>query len=115
MPKPDLEIVRAAMFADPGVKAVDDLRWMPAASGLGIQATVTVASSAVDLATVQAVVGQILATQFGVTELHLTFNDPGPRVQVHPTALVLRPPVLHRVPYHRVGLPAPGAGACARG
>ena len=78
MPKPDLEIVRAAMFADPGVKAVDDLRWMPAASGLGIQATVTVASSAVDLATVQAVVGQILATQFGVTELHPTFNDPGP-------------------------------------
>lgn len=48
MPTPDLEMVRAAMFADPGVKAVDDLRWMPDPSGLGIQATVTVASSAVD-------------------------------------------------------------------
>lgn len=78
MPKADLEMLRAAVFADPGVKAVDDLRWMPASSGLSIQATVTVASSAVDLATVQAVLSQILATQFGVTELHLTFNDPGP-------------------------------------
>ena len=88
MPKPDLEIVRAAMFADPGVKAVDDLRWMPAASGLGIQATVTVASSAVDLATVQAVVGQILATQFGVTELHLTFNVDRPAFRRHPVAII---------------------------
>ena len=78
MPTPDLEMVRAAMFADPGVKAVDDLRWMPDPSGLGIQATVTVASSAVDLGTVQAVIGQMLAAQFGVTALNLTFNDPGP-------------------------------------
>ena len=66
------------MVAVPGVKAVDDLRWMPAASGLCSQSTVAVAASAVDLATVQAVVCQMLATQFGVTELHLTFNDPGP-------------------------------------
>ena len=80
MPNPDLEKVRAAMFTDPGVKTVEDLRWIESPQGVGIAATVTVASSAVDLGTVQAVIETLLADQFGIVQVTLTFNDPGPAV-----------------------------------
>jgi hypothetical protein len=66
------------MFADPGVRAVEDLQILTTAQGRQVQATVTVASSAVDLATVQAVTETVLSNQFGITQVSLTFKDPGP-------------------------------------
>ncbi|WP_223224504.1 hypothetical protein [Stenotrophomonas maltophilia] len=53
----NLEEVRAAMFTDPGVKAVDDLRLVPGKPpGRAIAATITVAAPAVDLDLVHAVI-----------------------------------------------------------
>lgn len=49
MNEAELEQVRTAMFTDPGVKAVDDLRLVPAKErGRAIAATITVAAPSVD-------------------------------------------------------------------
>lgn len=75
----DLEQVRAAMFAEPGVKAVDDLRLQRAVDGaFSLTATVTLVAPSVDLAVVRAVIANVLADQFAIYEIELTFNDPGP-------------------------------------
>jgi len=52
----NLEEVRAAMFTDPSVKAVDGLRLGPGpATGRAIVATITVAAPSADLDVVHAV------------------------------------------------------------
>ncbi len=66
------------MFADPGVGAVNELRLVPTSNGVGVQASVAVISSSVDIATVRATIGRMLADAFGVTDVILTFIDPGP-------------------------------------
>ena len=58
----NLEQVRAAMFTDPSVQAVDDLRLVPAKEhGRAIAATITVAAPSVDLDLVHAVTARVLA------------------------------------------------------
>lgn len=58
----NLEEVRAAMFTDPGVKAVDGLRLVPGlAPGRAIAATITVAAPSVDLDVVHAVIARVLS------------------------------------------------------
>ncbi|WP_164082235.1 hypothetical protein [Stenotrophomonas pavanii] len=75
----NLERVRAAMFTDPGVKAVDDLRLVPGKEhSRAIAATITVAAPSVDLDLVHAVIAQVLADQFDIDQVMLCFNDPGP-------------------------------------
>ena len=82
----DLEQVRAAMFADPGVKAVEGLRLLRTANGEhAISANVTVAASSVDLDLVRAVIAAVLADQFAIDQVELTFDDPGP-VSAQPTS-----------------------------
>ncbi|KLC01095.1 MULTISPECIES: hypothetical protein [Xanthomonas] len=75
----NIEQVRAAMFTDPGVKAVDDLRLVPGKEhGRAITATITVAAPSVDLNLVHAVIAKVLADQFDIDQVMLCFNDPGP-------------------------------------
>ncbi|MFB3128071.1 MAG: hypothetical protein ACE1Y7_00025, partial [Lysobacteraceae bacterium] len=73
----NLEQVRAAMFTDPGVKAVDDLRLVAGEHGRAIAATITVAAPSVDLDLVHAVIAQVLADQFGIDQIMLgeAFTD----------------------------------------
>ncbi|MDN8660675.1 hypothetical protein [Stenotrophomonas indicatrix] len=86
----NLEQVRAAMFTDPGVKAVDDLRLVSGNEhGRAIAATITVAAPSVDLDLVHAVTARVLADQFGIDQVMLSFNDPGP-VPPPPTAAPLK-------------------------
>ena len=85
----NLEQVRAAMFTDPGVKAVDDLRLVAGEHGRAIAATITVAAPSVDLDLVHAVIAQVLADQFGIDQIMLCFNDPGPGPPP-PTAVPLK-------------------------
>ncbi|HEL3255586.1 TPA: hypothetical protein UOA80_000296 [Stenotrophomonas maltophilia] len=86
----DLEEVRAAMFTDPGVKTVDDLRLVPGKPpGRAIAATITVAAPAVDLDLVHAVIAQVLSDHFNIDQVVLSFNDPGP-VPPPPTAAPLK-------------------------
>jgi Co/Zn/Cd efflux system component len=86
----NLENIRAAMFTDPGVKAVDDLRLVAANEhDPAIAATITVAAPSVDLDLVHAVIAQVLADQFGIHQVVLCFNDPGP-VPPPPTGAALR-------------------------
>ena len=64
MNEAELEQVRTAMFTDPGVKAVDDLRLVPAKErGRAIAATITVAAPSVDLDLVHAVIARVLADE----------------------------------------------------
>lgn len=75
----DLDHIRAAMFTEPGIKAVDGLRLSRAMNGeLTVTATVTVAAPAVDQSLVRAVVASVLADQFGIGHVELRFKDPGP-------------------------------------
>ena len=86
----NLEQVRAAMFTDPGVKAVDDLRLVSGSEhGRAIAATITVAAPSVDLDLVQSVTARVLADQFGIDQVMLCFNDPGP-MPPPPTAAPLK-------------------------
>jgi len=90
MNEAELEQVRTAMFPDPGVKAVDDLRLVPAKErGRAIAATITVAAPSVDLDLVHAVIARVLADQFDIDQVMLCFNDPGP-VPPQPTAAPLK-------------------------
>lgn len=74
-----LEQVRAAMFTDPGVTAVDDLCLVPGKEhSRAIAATITVAAPSVDLDLVRAAIAQVLADQFDIDQIMLCFNDPGP-------------------------------------
>lgn len=79
----NLEQVRAAMFTDPGVKAVDDLRLVAGEHGRAIAATITVAAPSVDLDLVHAVIAQVLADQFGIDQIMLCFNDPPGTAAAH--------------------------------
>lgn len=75
----NLEQVREAMFTDPGVKAVHDLRIVLGKEHRhAIAATITVAAPSVDLDVVHAVIAQVLADQFDIDQVMLCFNDPGP-------------------------------------
>lgn len=75
----NFEEVRAAMFTDPSVKAVDGLRLVPGpATGRAIVATITVAAPSADLDVVHAVIARVLFDQFGIEQAVLSFNDPGP-------------------------------------
>lgn len=84
----DLEAVRRAMFADPGVKAVgDDLRLFHAVEGgVGVAATVSVAAPDVDQELVRRVVAAVMQEQFGISEVDLIFQDPGAPSAVSPEA-----------------------------
>ena len=75
----DLETVRIAMFAHPGVKAVgSDLRLYRTGEGLlAVTAKVKLAAADVDQATVRRVVEAVLLEQFGICEVDLWFEDPG--------------------------------------
>lgn len=46
--------------------------------GRAIAATITVAAPSVDLDLVHAVIARVLADQFGIDQVMLCFNDPGP-------------------------------------
>ena len=86
----NLEEVRAAMFTDPSVKAVDGLRLVPGpATGRAIVATITVAAPSADLDVVHAVIARVLFDQFGIEQAVLSFNDPGP-AQPPPTTAPLK-------------------------
>lgn len=75
----NLEQVRAVMFTDPVVKAVDDLRLVPGKEhSRAITAIITVAAPSVDLDLVHAVTARVLADQFGIDQVMLCLNDPGP-------------------------------------
>ena len=75
----DLDHIRAAMFTEPGIKAVDALHLSRATNGaLMVTATVTVAAPVVDQSLVRAVVASVLADQFGIQHVELEFKDPGP-------------------------------------
>ncbi len=57
--------------------------------GRAIAATITVAAPSVDLDLVHAVTARVLADQFGIDQVMLCFNDPGP-VPPPPTAAPLK-------------------------
>ena len=80
MPPPNLEGVRGALFAHPGVKAVaeDPTLFQASGGGVGVRATLTVASPEVDMATVKATLLAVLQAQFAISDLILEFTDPGP-------------------------------------
>lgn len=80
MPLPDIEIVRSALFAHPGVKAVEEgpTLFQSSGGGVGVRATLTVASPDVDMGTVKGTILAVLQAQFAVSELILDFTDPGP-------------------------------------
>ena len=75
----DLEAVRLAMFAHPGVKAVDnDVRPYWAANGrIGVVGTISLAAPDVDQATVRATIEAILWERFGIAEVALSFKGGG--------------------------------------
>ena len=78
MSEVDVEAVERALFAHPGVKAVDNVRlYATSNGGLGVAADMSVAAGA-DLAVVRATVAIVVAEQFGICEVDLKFDDPGP-------------------------------------
>ena len=80
----NVEAVTRALFAHPGVKAVDDLRLYATGTGdLGVAAKMTLAAG-VDLAVVRATAAIVVAEQFGICEVDLRFNDPGPPPMMAP-------------------------------
>ncbi len=76
----DLEALRLAMFAHPGVKAVaPDLRLYRAVEGsMGVAATIHLAAPDVDQTTVQATTEEILRERFGIGEVVLSYEGAGP-------------------------------------
>lgn len=78
MPDIDPEALRVALFADPGVKAADDVQVHRTPAGrLRLTATISVAAPEVDLAAVRATIETMLGTQFRIHDVELRFNDPG--------------------------------------
>ena len=75
----DLESIRLAMFAHPGVKSIHDIRLIDADSGeLEVIATIALASPDVDQAVVRSTLAHVLREQVGVCNVELIIEDPGP-------------------------------------
>ena len=74
----DIETVRMAMFVHSGVKAVDSPRLYQSATGIGLAATLTVAVPDVDQTNVRDTIATVLRERFGIDEVDLQFQDPGP-------------------------------------
>ncbi|KAF1723467.1 MULTISPECIES: hypothetical protein [Lysobacteraceae] len=74
----DIETVRMAMFVHSGVKAVDSLRLYRSVAGTGLAATLTVAAPDVDQTNVRDTIATVLRERFGIDEVDLQFQDPGP-------------------------------------
>lgn len=80
MKKIDLEEVRLAMFAHPGVKSVDsDLRvYRTSDGGAAVAGTIILAAPDVDQATILATVEKVLRERLGIDEAALLFKGAGP-------------------------------------
>ena len=75
MKEVDLQAVRLAMFAHPGIKAIDDdLRLFRTEDGsLGVMATIQVTSPDVDPGPVARTVQIVLRERFEIDEVRLSF------------------------------------------
>ena len=76
---PDLEAVRRALFAHPGVKAVDagPTLFQTSDGGIGVEANLTVASPDVDQRTVTTTIEMVLQQQWSIAEVRLFFKFAG--------------------------------------
>ena len=76
----DIEAIRLAMFAHPGVKSVeDDVQLFNTEAGdRGVIGTIALASPDVDQYVVRATVTRVLQERFGIGEVVLLIKDPGP-------------------------------------